>query len=210
MRLSGILPALLALPLMAQQPLSIGLTYDSQNPKNQTLDSVQISAKTNSSFGLTFGYTPWTFGSSALAITAAYRFKGTSDLTVKTPSLSGATADYKHEYTALGLQVSWRKPLDFGFGLQCRFEKTSIEGKEGGRPWAGNTARPWLNGQIGYTFAPGGVSPYVALVAAIPLTCTSKPTTPAVDEATAQANQDQLAKSMAPQFEFGIQVGLRF
>lgn len=221
MRITRLLPLLLVLPLTAQQPFTVGLSYDSAKPKSQYAYDNQLDADSNSNFGLHFSYAPWIFKGADLGFTAAVRFKKTSDLNgsylvfdpypVSHQVPQYFKMDYTYSYEAIGLRCLWHKPFDFGFGLQGRFEKVTMRTRDEDREsWTGDVVRPWLEAQIGYTFETPSVKPFVALVAALPLTSTDKPTTYANDDAGIRANQERLAKSMAPKFDLALHVGLRF
>lgn len=202
---------LVALPASAQERFDLGLTYDNAQGKSQTLDPVSFEPKDNSGLGLTFAWSPWNVGDAQLGLTAAYRFKGTSDLVMSGPGLSDASVNYRYEHADVGGRCLWRKPFDFGFGLQYRFEKVAVDPKGPGNSVSGNVTRPWIDAMAGYTFqASGAVKPFVALTVAAPLTSESKPTSIPVNDAQAQANQEQFVKSLAPRFEVALTVGMRF
>jgi hypothetical protein len=207
----SLLALILALPASAQERLEAALTYDKVQGKTQTVDSITVEPKDNSALGLAFAWLPWNLGEAQVGLTAAYRFKGSSDLVVSVPGISEAAANYRYEHLAIGGRYMWRKPFDFGIGLQCRFEKLAFEPKSAGTTWSANLARPWVEAMVGYTFPQNpSVKPFIAFSLAIPLTSESKPTNPANSDAQAKANQEQLVKSTAPGFEMALRAGLRF
>lgn len=204
-----ILPILFAaaLPSAAQEKLQVALSYDVQSPRAQTYEPTTFSPVQNSAPGLAFAWTGWTSGKAELSLTAALRFKGKSDLKVDGERVGRFTS----EHQALGAALTWRQVVDLGLGLQVRFEKQALVPLEEGDTWSARQTRPWLTASAGHSFqAAGRVKPFVALVAALPLTSQSKPTGIATTEAEAVANQEKLVKSMAPKFEVAVQVGLRF
>ncbi|MFN8011662.1 MAG: hypothetical protein U0P81_09675 [Holophagaceae bacterium] len=196
-----------ALPAVAQERFSAALSYDSQSPRSQSYDPITFSPAANRGFGLAFAWKARALGSADLDLTAALRFKAKSDLDV-----AGERAGkFASEHVALGAQVVWHPGVDLGLGLQVRFEKQALVPLEEGDTWSARQTRPWLTASLGHAFAgSGSVKPFVALVAALPLTSTGKPTGAAASDAEAQANQERLVKSLAPKFEIGLQVGLKF
>jgi hypothetical protein len=196
-----------ALPAAAQDRTSLALTYDSQSPRAQSYDPLTFSASQNRGLGLAFAWTGWSFSGTDLDLTATLRFKAKSDLEV----YGEKVGKFASEHVALGAQATWRRRVDLGLGLQVRFEKQALVPEGEGDTWSARQTRPWLTASLGHTFAKAGsVRPFVALTAALPLTSTSKPTGAAQSEAEATANQEKLVRSMAPKFEVGLHVGLRF
>lgn len=206
-----LLAVLLALPASAQERFEAGLTYSKLQGKSQNLDPVAFEPKDNSALGLAFAWSPWTSGDAQAGFTAAYRLRGSSDLVVSGPGFSEPAANYRYEHIALGGRYLWRKPFDFGFGLQYRFEKLALEPKAEGETWSANLARPWIEAVAGYTFKQSAsYKPFIAFSVALPLTSESKPTSVPQTDAQAEANQEQFVKSVAPRFEMALRVGLRF
>ena len=211
-RVRILLPALLlalvlASPAAAQERFSAALTYDQQSPRSQSYDPITFSPASNRGFGLAFAWRGWKLGLADLDLTAALRLKATSNLDVA----GGRVGKFASEHLALGAQAVWHPGVDLGLGLQARFEKQALEPDGEGETWSARQTRPWLTGMIGHTFRTAGrVQPFLALAAALPLTSTSKPTGAATTDAEARANQETLVKSLAPKFEVGLEVGVRF
>lgn len=206
-----LLAVLLALPASAQERFAAALTYDKIQGKSQSIESTAFEPKDNSGLGLAFAWSPWNLGGAQAGLTAAYRFRASSDLTVSDPIFTEATATYRYEHLAIGGRFLWHKPFDIGFGLQYRFEKLSLAPKGEGETWSANLARPWIEATAGYTFKQNAaVKPFVALSVALPLTSESMPTSIPMNEAQATANQEQFVKALAPRFELAVRVGLRF
>lgn len=210
---TAILPLILVatLPLAAQERYQVGVSYDQQSPKSQTYSPFTLHPEKNAALGLTFAWTGWTFGNSDLGLMAAYRFKAKSDFTVESPYGTEKTADFTSEHFAVGAQYVWRRAVDFGIGLQVRFEKQAVEPSDHFfETISVNQVRPWLSATAGHTFkTTGSTKPFVALSLALPLTSESKPA-PNPPNTDSKANDEQLVKSMAPDFEIAVQVGLRF
>lgn len=208
-----LLPLILAasLPLAAQARYQVALTYDQQSLKSQSYDPFTLKPEKNSALGLAFAWTGWTFGKADLGLTASYRFKGSSDFNVESPYGTEKTAEITSEYFAVGAQYVWRRAIDFGFGLQVRFEKQAAEPTDRFfETISVHQVRPWISATAGHTFkTTGSTKPFVALSLALPLTSESKPA-PNPPNTTSKANDEQLVKSLAPDFEMALQVGVRF
>ncbi len=212
--MKSILPLLafmLALPASAQERFEAALTYDKVQGKAQSLAPISFEPKDNSALGLSIAWSPWKVGNAQAGLTAAFRARGSSDLVVAILGTSEASGDYRYEHMAIGGRLLWRTPFDFGVGLQCRFEKVVWVPKGEGETWSGHLARPWITAEAGYTFQQNpAVKPFAAISVALPLSSESQPTSPALTEAQALANQAQLVKASAPRFELALKAGLRF
>ena len=217
--------ALVALPGLAETPWQVGLTLDQASFRKINYQGtlpfagipIPVTADTsidnNTGLGLEVGYRAWDFGSSDLGFTGAYRFKSRSDarinITAAGVTLPPIKSKAGYSFASAGVQWNYHSKVNFGFGLQVRFERLADDDPEPGETSVtASYARPWANGYVGYTFeAMGGVRPFVALNTAVAL---SKSAPPDRIDLTDDQNIRDLLKAMGPVLAVGIQAGVRF
>jgi hypothetical protein len=124
-------------------------------------------------------------------------------------SLPATTTNLRYSRSVAGIGVRWEGNtlLDWSLGMSYRSESIRMEN---GYEFQGSDAnnvtvsatvlRPWVQGRLGTTFPAVGLKPFLAITFAKAIGST----------AAGSAFNADLAKHMAPDSEFGAEVGIRF
>ena len=212
---------LLATPGLAQDrwEVALGLNLLSGEPKTTLpgaasgpVQSITIKGKAAVAPSVVLGFRALDLAGSDLTLTGEFQFPtnyhGTYEVT-SIPSLGGMVAVQQATvrifHYAPGIQWNFHRRLDFGAGLQYRFEHMA---ELGGLSLWDN--RFWLDPYLGYTLPErSGMTPFLNLRLALALSRTRQPSVaqlvPGSDAATRQ-----LLRASAGTGELSIQSGIRF
>jgi hypothetical protein len=210
--------ALLAIPALAQatpNPWQVGLAGNwspsTQTTLGGTAGIANITVNQNPRIGVSVlaGYSFLNLGQSDLSATAEYQLPTNFTTYVNASVLGiGGTLPTTNKMTsgALGAQINFHEPFDFGFGVQAKWERLSNSDLN----TSTNYVRPWVMGYAGYTFDTGSqVKPFVALRGSAAVTKTNAPN--AVDFLSdSSSSLRQWLRAADANYQLSLAAGVRF
>jgi len=180
--------ALLAMPALAQAsatPWQAGVAGDWSPATKTSLNipgqgNVTLSQNPRIGVSVLAGYSFLNLGQADLSATAEYQFSTNFRTTLDSSNIGGnfLVTTNKMSSAAIGAQMNFHEPFDFGFGVQGKYEWLSNSNLSinGYRVPDTKYVRPWVMAYGGYTFDLGtDVKPFVALRGSAALTSTSQP-----------------------------------
>jgi hypothetical protein len=191
MRRTLLILACAALPAMAQTfDAQVFLGRQSYNAFNRSGVEAKAEAKTVAALRFEAGL----FQTHQLTFSAALQPNAKTRVDLWAGGLPLGSGDLEHEAWGLGVGYRYAGAVQVGVALDLRWDKLTD----------GDTRttydRPWLRAQVGWSPSGKGLRPVVGAEFALPLHTTNDD----VD------SPEAVLKSLAPSFQAGVYVGLRF